>query len=167
MQRVGLSLTTCPILVNSLHYHALLTSNFPFKRLHNRGFSKRIKVGNFIKKCVISHGYAQHLTDHTHYSRYLINYDLTGIWQVAHCWWCRRQDSNLRTVTDWDLIPAPLTKLGDSCCISNGITRVYQHIQGCGVGLFSDRASLKICAIHYQWQGNNHAATYRLNADHD
>ena len=28
---------------------------------------------------------------------------------------CRRQDSNLRTVTDWDLIPAPLTKLGDSC----------------------------------------------------
>jgi hypothetical protein len=29
--------------------------------------------------------------------------------------WCRRQDSNLRTVTDWDLIPAPLTKLGDSC----------------------------------------------------
>ena len=24
---------------------------------------------------------------------------------------------NLRTVTDWDLIPAPLTKLGDSCAI--------------------------------------------------
>lgn|GEM_PF-4436780 len=30
---------------------------------------------------------------------------------------CRRQDSNLRTVTDWDLIPAPLTKLGDSCAV--------------------------------------------------
>ena len=27
--------------------------------------------------------------------------------------WCEEQDSNLRTVTDWDLIPAPLTSLGD------------------------------------------------------
>ena len=34
---------------------------------------------------------------------------------VVICEECRRQDSNLRTVTDWDLIPAPLTKLGDSC----------------------------------------------------
>ena len=32
-----------------------------------------------------------------------------------------------RTVTDWDLIPAPLTKLGDSCSDLNGITGVYQH----------------------------------------
>ena len=29
--------------------------------------------------------------------------------------WCRGQDLNLRTITDWDLIPAPLTKLGDPC----------------------------------------------------
>src|SRR6056300_926382 len=34
---------------------------------------------------------------------------------AVRCEECRRQDSNLRTVTDWDLIPAPLTKLGDSC----------------------------------------------------
>ena len=37
---------------------------------------------------------------------------------------CRGQDLNLRTVEDWDLIPAPLTKLGDPC--SNFATqRVY------------------------------------------
>ena len=28
---------------------------------------------------------------------------------------CRGQDSNLRTIEDWDLIPAPLTKLGNPC----------------------------------------------------
>jgi hypothetical protein len=28
---------------------------------------------------------------------------------------CRGQDLNLRTITDWDLIPAPLTKLGNPC----------------------------------------------------
>ena len=40
--------------------------------------------------------------------------------------WCRGQDLNLRTVEDWDLIPAPLTKLGNLCvsrllCISISI----------------------------------------------
>ena len=30
-------------------------------------------------------------------------------------WWCRGQDLNLRTTEDWDLIPAPLTKLGNLC----------------------------------------------------
>ena len=39
--------------------------------------------------------------------------------------WCRRQDSNLRTVTDWDLIPAPLTKLGDSCVHSPVMPPVF------------------------------------------
>tara|TARA_B100000809_G_scaffold239432_1_gene260976 strand:- start:582 stop:860 length:279 start_codon:yes stop_codon:yes gene_type:complete len=29
--------------------------------------------------------------------------------------WCRGQDLNLRTNMDWDLIPAPLTKLGNPC----------------------------------------------------
>ena len=29
--------------------------------------------------------------------------------------WCRGQDLNLRTTEDWDLNPAPLTKLGNPC----------------------------------------------------
>ena len=29
--------------------------------------------------------------------------------------WCRGQDLNLRTTEDWDLNPAPLTKLGNLC----------------------------------------------------
>tara|TARA_A100001037_G_scaffold303810_1_gene338807 strand:+ start:975 stop:1151 length:177 start_codon:yes stop_codon:yes gene_type:complete len=46
---------------------------------------------------------------------------------------CRGQDLNLRTVEDWDLIPAPLTKLGDPC--SNFATlRVYIKTLGYGCG---------------------------------
>ena len=31
--------------------------------------------------------------------------------------WCRGQDLNLRTTEDWDLNPAPLTKLGNPCLV--------------------------------------------------
>ena len=71
-------------------------------------------------------------------------------WDVK---WCRRQDSNLRTVTDWDLIPAPLTKLGDSCSDLNGITGVYQHIQSKYTNYPSEWfAWLVIC-----WHSTTHA----------
>ena len=119
MQRTSLSLTTCPILVNSLHGQAFSPIHFPLIRSHDCIFSKGIKPGNIVNKLSMRRESHRYHFDSVKTSSAVLNQ------------WCRRQDSNLRTVTDWDLIPAPLTKLGDSCSSPNGLTRVYQHIRGC------------------------------------
>ena len=53
---------------------------------------------------------------------------------------CRGQDSNLRTHRDWDLIPAPLTKLGNPC-FNRSSRRAYIND---ATNLFAELKSLNL-----------------------